>query len=126
MPETALMQALADHVTGEATFTIPEFYWVTLANNGTEVTGVTRVGVLLETNIVDDEELVVQNATAAVVPTASAGTADEAWAMSASTSGSLYFRFPFDSPITLTAGGTKTFDVGALTDTWTDITATAP
>lgn len=124
--EAALMQALAQHVTGEATFTIPAFYWITLANNGTEVTGVTRQSTLLISDVVSSTELGVSNASPVVVPTASAGTADEAWAMSASSGGTKYFRFPFDSPITLTAGGTKTFLAGGLRDTWDNTTPTAP
>ena len=120
------MQALADHVTGEATFTIPAFYYITLANNGTECTGITRQGVLLTKDVIDDTELGIINATAAVVPTATSGTADEAWAMSAASGGTRYFRFPFDAPVTLTAGATKTFDVGALRDDWNNTTPTAP
>lgn len=126
MPTQALMEALADHVTGEATYTIPEFYWITLANNGSEVSGVTRQGVILTKDVIDSTHLDIVTATAAVVPTANSGTADEAWAMSASSGGSRYFRFVFDSPITLTAGGTKTFPAGSLRDAWADTTPTAP
>lgn len=124
--ESYMMQALAKHATGEATFTIPANYWISLRNNGTEVTGVTRQGTTLVTDIVSSTELGISNASAVVVPTASAGTADEAVAYDASSGGNLCFRFPFDSPLTLTAGATKTFLAGGLRDTWDNTTPTAP
>lgn len=125
--EQAALLALANHYCAQATYTPPDFYYVTFANNNVEVSGITRKPFLYAAPVNSGStDVLLSNGTGVVIDTPSSGTADEAWIMSAVTGGTRLARCPFDGPVTLTAGQSKTFDVGDLTHLWSNTTPAAP
>lgn len=119
------MLAVANHLSSKATLTVPTVY-CTLALNGVEVSGLTRQTFLYDDpDDVSSTEIMMKNLTAISIPTPD-GSADEAWVMTAASGGVVWFRCPFDSPITLVDGTNKTFAPGELTHLMTNTTPAAP
>jgi len=125
--EQILLLAVANHIAGTATLSIPGFYYATLALDGAEVSGLTRKPFTFAApTILSSTEVKMASATDVVIDTPNNGSADEAWVMTAVTGGSLWIRMPFTAPITLVAGGSKTFSAGQLSDILRNTTPAAP
>jgi hypothetical protein len=108
----------ANYVAGKATPPVMPQLYATLAFEGAEVTGLTRVAVFYDDPVqVSDTEVQIANLSAVAFDNTPDGDADEVWIYDATSGGNRWFKILLDTPVTLVDGGNKTFAAGDLTHT---------
>lgn len=114
-----LLLLVANYVTGNATPPVMPQLYATMAFEGVEVSGLTRVAVFYEApETISDTEVLISSLTAVGFDNTPAGSADEVWIYDATSGGNRWWITPIvGGPITLTDGGNKTFPAGDVSHT---------
>ncbi|HEY1177710.1 MAG TPA: hypothetical protein VGF17_16265 [Phytomonospora sp.] len=113
-----LLLLWANYVAGKATPPeMPQLY-ATLALEGAEVAGVTRVAVYYANPVqVSDTEVRIDAQSGVAFDNTPDGDADEVWIYDETSGGNRWWKIRLDTPVTLVDGGNKTFAAGDLSHT---------